>query len=65
MVFRFCLRVENPVYCSKKVPDHLVPLLGASLYDINKVIQVDIDVGCHIGALRGREMLLASFILGL
>ena len=43
--------VAPPLHTMEQVPVHMAPFLGASLYDRNKFVQVDINNLCGIRAL--------------
>ena len=51
---RLLIGVEYLVYLMEEVPEHLAPLLGASLDDGNEVVHLDIDVFCGGRALLRR-----------
>ena len=57
-VFPFHVRLligsEYAVDLMEEVPEHLAPLLGASLDDGNEVVHLDIDVFCGVRALLRR-----------
>ena len=60
-----CIRAENLVNGLEQVPECMLPLIGASLDDGNKFVQVDINVGSHGVSLLGREMFPSGVRLGL
>ena len=62
---RLLVRAENPLDLVEEVTEHLAPLPGVPMENLNEVVQVDINVFHGSGVLLRWEVLPAVVILGL